>query len=128
MGNPRQPVAKAVVSGAAAKNPQRHRDRKQPKVASLGPPPAHLGKSARTAWLMFANEMPWLAASDAALLEIAARVRGELADNAEVGVTKLSMYQSVLSKLGASPTDRSKVIFDDGDESDPEDRFFGRPN
>lgn len=124
MANARTPVAKARVSGADVKNPGRHKDRSDPKVALLGQAPGHLGKSAKIAWALFKNELPWLAASDGALLEIAARVRGELMDGEDVGVTKLSMYQSVLSKLGASPVDRSRVTIGDEEEDDPESRYF----
>jgi hypothetical protein len=63
-------------------------------------------------------------ASDAAMLEVASLVRGELLSGAAVGITKLSMYQSVLGKLGASPTDRSKVAGPDDDQQE-EDEFFG---
>lgn len=124
MANPRTPVAKAKVSGADVKNPGRHKERADPKVALLGNAPGHLPPSATRAWAMFKNELPWLAASDGALLEIAARVRGELMDGEDVGVTKLSMYQSVLSKLGASPVDRSRVTIGDEEQDDPESRYF----
>ena len=124
MPHPRLPVAKAVVTGAEIKNPARHRSRANPKTALIGDPPLHLVDSAKRAWRFFVNELPWLAASDGALLEIAARVRGQLMDNEDVGVTKLSMYQSVLSKLGASPVDRSRVMLGDEDDSDPEDAYF----
>lgn len=124
MSRPRLPAAKAKVTGAAIKDPQRHKNRADPKTALIGPAPKHLSKSAQKAWALFVNELPWLTASDGALLEIAARVRGELADGGDVGVTKLSMYQSVLSKLGASPVDRSKVMVPDG-EDEEEDEFFG---
>lgn len=120
----RLPVAKAKATGADIKNPQRHRGRADPQVAEIAAAPAHLSKSAKKAWGLFRNELPWLVASDGALLEIAARVRGELMDGADVGVTKLSMYQSVLSKLGASPVDRSKVMMPDGGDEE-EDEFFG---
>lgn len=128
MANPRTPVAKAEVSGAAAKNPQRHRAKAKPAVANIPAAPGHLTKPQKVAWAMFVGEMPWLGASDTAMLEIAARIRGDLAAGEDVGVTALSMYQSVLSKLGGSPSDRSKVSVPDGEQADPADKFFGRPN
>ena len=118
----RLPVAKAKATGAAIKNPQRHRGRAEPVVPVIGSAPGHLSKSAKKCWALFVNELPWLVASDGALLEIAARVRAALMDGEEVGVTKLSMYQAVLSKLGASPVDRSKVIVPDGGDEE-EDEF-----
>jgi len=83
----------------------------------------HLDKYAKRAWERFRAELPWLTSGDKALLEIASLVRGEMLKGEIPGVTKLSMYQSVLSKLGATPTDRSKVTLPD-DETE-EDEFFG---
>lgn len=125
MANPRTPVAKAKVTGAAAKNPQRHADRSQPSVKPLGNPSTFLDTHGKQAWEAFKGELPWLAESDRSLVEIAAHVRGRLLSGEDVGVTALSMLQSILSKMGASPADRSKVSAPDGDE--PEDEFFG-PN
>jgi hypothetical protein len=48
-------------------------------------------------------------------------VRGLILAGEEVGVTKLSMYQSMLSKLGATPADRSRIAA--GDDEEP-DEFF----
>jgi hypothetical protein len=121
----RLPKAKAKVTGAEAKNPQRHRDRTEPKVSPLGSPSPFLTDKGQEAWEAFKRELPWLAESDRSLVEIAAHVRGRLLGGEDVGVTALSMLQSILSKMGASPADRSKVAAPDGDE--PEDEFFG-PN
>lgn len=123
MANPRQPVAKAKMTGAAAKNPGRHAERSQPSVAGLGKPSPFLDAHGKQAWEGFKRELPWLAESDRAMVEIAAHVRGRLLAGEDVGVTALSMLQSVLSKMGASPADRSKVMVPD-DEAE-EDEFFG---
>lgn len=124
MPAPRTPVAKASVTGAATKNPQRHLPRKEPKVAALGKPSAFLDEFGVKAWEGFKLELPWLAESDRALVEIAASVRGRLLAGEDVGITALSMMQSILSKMGASPADRSKVMVDDGEETDPADSYF----
>jgi hypothetical protein len=121
----RLPTAKARATGAAEKNPQRHRGRVAPTVADLGPASTFLDVNGRAAWESFKRELPWLAESDRALVEIASHVRGRLIGGEDVGVTALSMLQSVLSKMGASPADRSKVTVPDGEEA--EDEFFG-PN
>lgn len=119
----RLPVVKAEVTGAAAKNPQRHRDRKEAKTPSLGAPSKFLDVNGQAAWESFKRELPWLAESDRSLVEIAAHVRGRLLGGEDVGVTALSMLQSILSKMGASPADRSKVSTPDDDQ--PKDEFFG---
>jgi phage terminase small subunit len=120
----RTPVAKAKATGAALRNPGRHAKRSDPVAGPLGGAPTHLDKFAKRAWERFRAELPWLTSADKALLEIACIVRGELLAGETIpGTTKLSMYQSVLSKLGATPTDRSKVNAPD-DEAE-EDEFFG---
>lgn len=121
MANPRLPVAKAAATGAAIKNPQRHRDRKAPKgVRPLGDPSPFLSAGAVTAWEGFRRELPWLMESHRALVEVASTVRGRLIDGQEVGISALSMLQACLSKLGATPADESRISTpDDGDSSDP---------
>lgn len=122
MPPPRLSVVQAEVTGADAKNPGRFKGRADPKVAAIGSPPRHLKPSAKRAWKRFVKTMPWLTASDEAMLGVAAAIQGLIIDGADVGVTRLSLFQSVLSKLGASPTDRSKVVMPDDDEE--EDEFF----
>ena len=123
MANPRLPVAKAKATGAAIKNPGRHKGRADPKVAPLGKPSDFLNDAGKRAWEGFKRELPWLMESDRAMVEVAAKVRGELMTDPDVSVTKLSMLQSILSKLGADPSNRSKVALPD---DEPEaDEFFG---
>ena len=115
MPNPRTPAAKARVTGADAKNPQRHRDRKDPKGTPLGKPSAFLDDNGKSAWEGFKRELPWL-------IEVCAKVRGGLLSGEDVGVSKLNMLQTMLSKLGATPADRTRIAIADDDEE--EDEFF----
>lgn len=124
MANPRSPVAKAKVTGAAAKNPQRHRDRKNPKADDLGAPSTFLNEHGLRAWEAFRRELPWLKESDRSLLEVVCTIRGRLLAGDDVGIQALSLLQSCLTKLGATPADRSKVSVPDGEEEE-EDEFFG---
>jgi len=124
MAKPRLPGMVAKVTGAAPRSPGRFKDRADPKVKTVGRAPDHLSPAAKRAWGMFVRRMPWLSNADEAMLEIASMVRGQILDGEDVGVAKLNMYQSVLSKLGASPTDRSKVAMPD-EEKPEEDEFFG---
>ena len=48
--------------------------------------------------------------------------------DAEFGVSATQALSSILSKLAATPVDETKVTMPDGDDSDPADKFFGRPN
>ena len=68
MPRPRVPLKKAELTGAAAKDPQRFRDRSEPQSEPLGKAPGHLSQRARNAWAKFRKEWPWLTKSDGALL------------------------------------------------------------
>ncbi len=120
MANPRLPADKARITGAAALHPGRHASRKEPKTKALGAPTAFLDEHGQRAWEGFRREMSWLQESDRAAVEVCALVRGQLLSGEDVGVTKLSMYQSVLSKLGGTPADRSRVGASD-DEREPDE-------
>lgn len=122
MPNPRTPAAKARVTGAAAKNPKRHRDRKDPAGRPLGKPSEFLDQNGKAAWEGFKRELPWLMESDRAVIEICAKVRGDLLAGEDVGVSKLNMLQTMLSKLGATPADRTRIMI--ADDEDEEDEFF----
>lgn len=123
MANPRTPVAKARLTGAAAKNPSRHKNRSDPKSSPLGKPSEFLDQNGQRAWEGYRKELPWLMESDRSLVEIASSVRGRLLGGEDVGVTALGMLQSILSKMGGSPADRSKVALPDDEKE--EDEFFG---
>lgn len=118
MPNPRTPVEKAKITGAAIAHPGRHADRAEIASRPLGDPSRFLGESGKQAWWGFKRELPWLMESDRSLVEIAAMVRGRLLDGEEVGITALSMLQSILSKMGGTPADRSRVSAPSKDEHD----------
>jgi hypothetical protein len=120
MPRPRTPELKARATGAAIIHPGRHKDRKAPKLSRLGNPSKHLTDGGIVAWEGFKRELPWLTEGHRALVEVASNLRGRLIDDEEVGVNALSLLQVCLSKLGATPTDETKLnIGDDGDEADP---------
>ena len=122
MANPRLPAAKAKVTGADVAHPGRHAKRKDPKTSPLGKATKFLDEHGKEAWEGFKRELPWLMESDRSMVEVCAKVRGELLSGEDVGVTRLSMYQSMLSKLGASPSDRTKVSA--GDDEEEGNEFF----
>lgn len=127
MPKPRLPAKKAEVSGAAVINAGRFKDRKTPKARPLGQPYAKMNEAQSEAWAEFADELPWLTAAHRPLLRIACILRVAM-DEPDVGVNKIQTYSAILSKLGATPVDETKVQHGDGDEEDPADQFFGRPN
>ncbi len=78
----------------------------------------------KRAFEAFKRELPWLTEGDRALVEVASSLRGRLIEDAAgVGVSALQALSAVLSKLGATPTDRSKISVP-ADEEEKDD-FFG---
>jgi hypothetical protein len=122
----RQPTAKARITGAAAKNPQRHRNRNNPAASPLGDPSPFLDQDQKEAWHKFLAEIPWLVAADRAMLEVASILRARFqAEGGYLGVNHIQVYSAILSKLGATPADRSRIT--PADDEPAEDEFFG-PN
>lgn len=125
----RLPAAKAEVSGAVAKNAGRFRDRKAPtKTRPIGEPYVSMSEAQKEVWREMVADMPWLNSSHRILLRLACFHAARLDTDTDFGVSATQALSSILSKLGATPVDESKVNHgDDGDE-DPADEFFGRPN
>ena len=109
MAKPRIPKMKAEVTGAALQNPARFEARNDPSVAHLGAPSAYLSEDAKRAWGCFTAELPWLVESDRALLEVASTIRARFWTGDPVGINSLQTFSAILSKLGATPADRSRV-------------------
>lgn len=124
-GRPRLPQAVAKVTGAAAKNPQRFRDRASPKVPPIGAAPKHFNKDQREAWDFYVSELPWLGASDRTILEMAARLRAEMKTSIPP-VSLMTELRQILNSLGATPAARSKVSApkEDDDQEDPAAEFL----
>lgn len=128
MARPRLPQAKAEATGAAITHAGRFKDRKAPKgTRPLGQPYARMTEDQCAAWEDFRAELPWLNSSHRTLLRLACILTVRL-DEADVGVNQIQTLSAILSKLGATPVDETKVSAPDDDDGEPEDRFFGRPN
>ena len=129
MPRPRVPKAKAEVSGAAVHDPGRFKDRPAPKTTRpIGEPYAAMTAPQREAWAEFKAELPWLNSAHRPLLRLACIFTARMND-AEFGVSAAQALSSILSKLGATPVDESKVNHGEGEEADPADKFFtGRPH
>jgi hypothetical protein len=129
MARPRLPAAKAEASGAALKNPGRFADRKAPKrVRPIGEPYAAMTEMEVWYWREFSEELPWLNSGHRVLLRMACRLSARLDTDPDFGVSATQALSSILSKLGATPVDETKVVHGEGDEEDATDRFFARPN
>jgi hypothetical protein len=128
MARPRLPEAKAAVSGAVLHDAGRFADRKGPKKPRpLGDPYLKMTDAQKEAWDEYRSELPWLNSSHRPLLRLACIWTAKM-DDADFGVSATQALSSILSKLGATPVDETKVNHGDDSDEDPADRFFGRPN
>lgn len=124
MAMPRTPLAKAAVEASDKKNPKRFKARKEPKPnGPLGAPPKWLADTdtnkAKSAWLLFQNEIPWLTESHRMLVGMAANIQGRIMANQDVGVQAMNLLRQCLGQMGATPSDASKItVPDDEDEKD----------
>lgn len=128
MARPRLPQAKAEVSGATLKDPGRFRGRKTPKSRPLGPPYARMTDGQKSAWEVFRSELPWLTAAHRQILRLACTYAARLDEGEVLGESAARTFTSLLTKLGATPADETRVAHGSGDEVDDEDGFFARPN
>jgi hypothetical protein len=122
-GRPRLPEAVAKATGAMLKDPQNFRNRKPPKSKPLGKPPKGLSLREIEAWNLFADEIPWLEASDRMILEGACRIRAKIMEG-EFSVSMMTELRQILNAMGATPAARSKVTARDDDTGDPLDDFL----
>lgn len=132
MPRPQTPLAKAALTGADKKDPQRFRSRSEPKASGrpLGKPPVYLPPTAKKAWATFADELPWLTFEDRGAVEIVCLMRAQIMDGltADLPASFFGNYRMALSSLGATPVDRTKVYQPPQDEEDdPFADFDGRP-
>lgn len=113
MPRPQTPLAKAALTGADKKDPQRYRDRTEPKKTGkpLGKAPGHLPPAAKKAWAIWADELPWLTYEDRGILEVVSLMRAQILDGntAELPASFFGNYRMAISSLGATPVDRTKV-------------------
>lgn len=80
-------------------------------------------------WREFAAEMPWLHSAHRTLLRLACYHAARLDTDADFGVSATQALSSILSKLGATPVDETKVTHaGDGEDEDPAEAFFTRPH
>jgi hypothetical protein len=125
MPRPRVPQAKAEASGAAVVNPARFKDRKTPKrVRPIGEPYAAMTEAQQAYWHDLVGDLPWLNSSHRMILRLACILSTKL-DESDFSLAAAKALSSVLSKLGATPADETKVNHGAGEEDDANDKFFG---
>jgi phage terminase small subunit len=130
MPRPRTPLAKAKLTGADAKHPDRFKNRSEPRTskAPVGKPPSYLDAEARAVWSELARDLGWLVKEDRFALEAASLAVGQVRTmhKAQEPITGalFAAMNTALGKLGASPADRSKVnATPPEDDDDPFAKF-----
>ncbi len=124
MPQPRTPLAKAKVTGADIKHPERFSKRREPKSKPLGDPSPHLDETQTKCWEAFKQECPWLLEADRTLMETASNLRARLWNEPGIGVNAIAQLRMCLGAMGGTPADRSKVTVPDGEEEDPSEKYF----
>lgn len=131
MARPRTPTAKAALTGADKHDPQRFRNRSEPKSSkrALGKPPSYLPPMAKKAWAVFEDELPWLTYEDRGAVEIVSLMRSQIMAglSAETPASFFGNYRMALSSLGATPVDRTKVYQPQQEDDDDPFGFLDGP-
>ena len=122
-GRPRLPQEVAKVTGAIAKNAGRFADRATPKVKSIGPAPKHFSDEQREIWDAFNSDFPWLGRTDRNLVGLACILQDAI-NAGDAPIAYFAQLRLMLSSMGGTPVDRSKVQVPEGDEVDPTDEFL----
>ena len=124
MAKPRLPQEVAKITGAVAKNAGRFRGRATPKVKSLGLPPKRFSVAQAEIWNEFNEDMPWLGRSDRRVVGLAVMLQSVIDSDPECPVAVFAQMRMLLSAMGGTPVDRSKVAAPDEEPDDPADEFL----
>jgi len=122
-GRPRLPQEVAKVTGAIAKNAGRFSDRATPKVKSLGSAPKSFDADQIEIWDEFNADFPWLGRSDRRVVGLAVILQSEI-NKGDAPVAVFAQMRMLLSSMGGTPVDRSKVQAPEDDDADPSDEFL----
>ncbi|HGM7334754.1 TPA: hypothetical protein ACKQCJ_001068 [Stenotrophomonas maltophilia] len=124
MAKPRTPTKKARVSGATIKDPGRYKNRSEPANPDpIGTPYKGMTAAQVRVWKECATNMPWLNAAHRLLLRQVCILAARMETGDDLSVSSTHALSAMLSKLGATPTDESKVSHPDLEE-DPAEGFF----
>ena len=99
----------ARLTGAAAKNPQRYRSRREPLVAEpLGDPPDWLAVPQRRVWRDFEKRLPWLNRSHRCITAIACILEAKMRAGT-LGLPGMTLLKVTLGQMCATPTTAGKI-------------------
>ena len=124
MARPRLPVEAVSVTGADKHNPGRFKGRSAPVVKSLGPAPKRFTDAQVEIWDEFNADFPWLGRSDRRVVGLAVMLQHMIDTDRECPVAVFAQMRMLLSAMGGTPVDRSKVASPDEEPEDPADEFI----
>lgn len=114
-GRPRKPTELHIISGSAAKHPDRMRGRESEPAAEGGDlrdarPPRHIKGPLAKIWKEMQGHLHARVASapDAIAFEVLVRLIDQMR-HGEMGAADYSRLQSMLGEFGMTPASRSKV-------------------
>lgn len=128
MARPRKPTSILHLTGSLQKNPSRLKARtgEPQELGELGEPPDRLTALQAKAWREIGDNAAYgvLTKADRHSLEVAAVLLAEFWKNgAEMKGTHISMLNTLLSKMGMNPSDRSRVSVTEPKKVNPFAKF-----
>lgn len=130
MGRPRKPTGLHLLNGSVDKNPARFVERAEEPHDDrpLGPPPEFLRPDQRVAWLEIERLAPWLAFGDRIAVEMAAVLLARFRiDPGSMAPALYTRLETILGRLGMTPSDRSRVTVPGKTTGNPFARNGKRP-
>jgi hypothetical protein len=112
MSRPRKPTAVHALTGAIEHDPGRFADRAREPIDDrpLGPPPESMRPDQRAAWMEIERLAPWLAFADRLAVEVTSWLLARFRlDASSMPPALLTRLETMLGRLGLTPSDRSKV-------------------
>ena len=113
MGAPKKPMELRELHGTAHRNKQRNNDSAPIKTRGIGEPPDYLSEDQKKIWDEVVSNMyaGVLGEGDKMAFEMLVRLIHEMRTNfSEMPGAKLSQLNSLLSKFGMTPSDRTKIV------------------
>jgi hypothetical protein len=83
-----------------------------------------MSKAEVIAWHTFIYEVPWLTSADRNILRMACRLKVATESAVKINLGHYSQFSRLLSKLGCTPCDRTRVSVPDDDTETAEERYF----
>ena len=125
MSRPRLPDSVAKMTGAIEKNAGRFKGRSTPKVKRLGPAPKAFTEDQVELWNEFDADFPWLGRSDRGIVGLATLLQSQINEDPKAApLAAFAQMRMLLSSMGGTPVDRTKVSAPDDESDDPADEFL----